>query len=585
MSYQPNPIVSEIPADDADSVAVAARALPQHVSRIGFTKSLSNTVDPDWGTIVGGIGSGMDVDQTGGNLVITSGTTIRSETIIRSNASWKGGTRLRIRNTLSQRIINQNFFVELVDVIGDNLAYSIGSATAITVTIPANPFTAENVGQSMYIGLFSGTGTFLGGRYPIASVSGNDVTFTVSGFAAGTGTCSLFGWNYYQLQYQGTNAGNVNYDTQRNGWASGATVATINTTASPGHLAILTSNDLTSTLSDQLVASATTIAVTPRASRVENVPDDVALRLQIRVQNLATAPASSTTWTIGLISISNFAPQDISIQDIRPTTISTGLPVEIVRGATLTANTNITAGQTVHSSAATGAPVRVSGRVVPTTIATQDVTLVAGDASDVGITSGQQLIIKEGGTSELDFTIPVSSTATVVTVQGLVASPAQASVRNYVKSIRVRNNTLGAAGTLLILDSIVSVTSIAITTGLVTTGTHDLRVGDAIIFTALASGTGVNPNQIYYVTTVGSATTFNFSATPGGANVVPSVAYTGTSMYRVFDQFVLDTVAGTQQMTYNQPLKGIANTIMNFLLPTSLVTGNVYITVNGYRGF
>jgi hypothetical protein len=50
---------------------------------------------------------------------ITSGTTARSETIIRSNENWKGGVRLRVRNTLSQRIINQHFFDELVDEIGD----------------------------------------------------------------------------------------------------------------------------------------------------------------------------------------------------------------------------------------------------------------------------------------------------------------------------------------------------------------------------------------------------------------------------------------------------------------------------------
>lgn len=329
MGYQPNPIVNEIPADDIDSTAVAVRALPQHVSRIGFTKVLSNNVDSDWGTIVGGIGSGMDVDQTGGNLVITSGTTARSETIIRSNASWKGGIRLRARNILSQRIINQHFFIEMVDVIGDGLSYNITSATSITVTIPSNPFTAVNIGQSMYIGLFSGTGTFLSGRYPIASIAGNDVTFTVSGFAVGTGTCSLFGWNYYQLQYQGTTATQVNFDTQRNGWATGATAATINTTASPGHVAILTSNDLVCALSDQLVASAA--AVTPRASRVENVPDDVPLRLQIRILNLGTAPASTTTWTIGLIAIGNYAAQDVSIQDVRPMTVAAGMPVDIVR--------------------------------------------------------------------------------------------------------------------------------------------------------------------------------------------------------------------------------------------------------------
>ena len=113
-------------------------------------------------------------------------------------------------------------------------------------------------------------------------------------------------------------------------------------------------------------------------------------------------------------------------------------------------------------------------------------------------------------------------------------------------------------------------------------------VGSSVLdtfFNAPIVGTGVNANQLYYVTSVGSATTFNFAAAPGGSNVVPSVAYTGTSMYRVFDQIRLQTTAGERTFTYNQPLRGIANTITNFLIPTSLTSGNIFITVNGYRGF
>lgn len=318
-----------------DEVAQLVRQVPQNIDRIGFTKAISNNIDIEWGALVGSIGAGMGVNQTGGNLVITSGTTARSETIIRSNDSWIGGVRLRARSTLSQRIVNNNFFVELVDVIGDGLLYTISSATELVVTIPSNPFTAENVGQSMYVGLFSGTGTFLSGRYPIASVSGNNVTFTVSGFAAGTGTCSVFGHSYYQLIYTGTTPTNANFDTQRNGYATGATVATINTTATPGHLAIITGNDVVATFADQLVASATAIQQTIRANRVENIPDDKNLRLQIRVQNGATAPASSTTWTIGFVSVSNYANTDVAIQDVRPMTVSNALPVEIMRGVAL----------------------------------------------------------------------------------------------------------------------------------------------------------------------------------------------------------------------------------------------------------
>jgi hypothetical protein len=334
--------VTEIPADDIDSVATATRALPQKVDRIGFSKAISNGVDTEF-FATPTIGSGMTVKQTGGNLVITSGTTARSETIIRSLRSWKGGLRLRARTTLSQRIINQNFIVELVDVIGDGLSYVINSATSITVTIPNNNYTAQNIGQFVTLGGFSGTGTFLSGRYAIASVSGNNVTFTVSGFAAGTGTVSVFGMNYYRLLYDGTTATTALFQTQRKGYANAAISATINTTASSGHLAIITGNDMVATFADQLTASSTAIAQTVRATQVENVPDDVNLRLQIRVLNLATAPASTTTFTLGYLAVSNYALQDVSLQDVRSMTNTTALPVDILRSVSQAVTGTVTA--------------------------------------------------------------------------------------------------------------------------------------------------------------------------------------------------------------------------------------------------
>jgi hypothetical protein len=334
--------ITEIPADDIDSVATATRALPQKVDRIGFSKAISNGVDTQF-FATPTIGSGMTVNQTGGNLVITSGTTARSETIIRSLRSWKGGLRLRARTTLSQRIINQNFIIELVDVIGDGLSYVINSATSITVTIPNNNYTAQNIGQFVTLGGFSGTGTFLSGRYAIASVSGNNVTFTVSGFAVGTGTVSVFGMNYYRLLYDGTTATNASFQTQRRGYANTAISATINTTASPGHLAIITGNDMVATFADQLTASSTAIAQTVRATQVENVPDDVNLRLQIRVLNLATAPASTTTFTVGYLAVSNYALQDVSLQDVRSMTNTTALPVEVLRSVSQAVTGTVTA--------------------------------------------------------------------------------------------------------------------------------------------------------------------------------------------------------------------------------------------------
>lgn len=569
-----------------NETGMLTRQIPQKIDRIGFTKLISGSVDPDWGTIVGSVGSGMSVNQTGGNLIITSGVDARSETIIRSNESWMGGVRLRARSTLSQRIIENNFFLELVDVIGDGLNYTITSATEIVVTIPSNTFTNQNIGQSIYIGAMAGSGTFISGRYPIASVSGNNVTFTVSGFAIGSGTCSLFGHNYYQLHYTGTVATNATFDTQRNGYATGATNATINTTASPGHLAVITGNDLVSTFADQLVASGATIKQTVRATRDENIPDDKNLRMQIRIVNGVNPPASTTTWTIGFVSVANFANLDVSIQDVRPMGVNSGLPVELLRGATQAVTGTITAGQTAHSTASTGSPLRAGGRVAPTTIATVDQTLVAGDASDLPTTPSNQVVVKDYSVADLDYTFTFSTVASTTTVQQLIPASGTAGVRNYITNMTWATDPLGSGGVAWILDGALTVSSIAITTGLVTTSVaHDLKIGDPVVFTALAAGTGVSTNTIYYVTSVGSTTTFNFSLAIGGTNVVPTVAYTGTTVYRILYQqhFRASGIDMPISVEFNNPQRSRGNFPINFLIPTSLTSGTIYLTTNGFR--
>jgi hypothetical protein len=142
--------------------------------------------------------------------------------------------------------------------------------------------------------------------------------------------------------YDGATATTALYQNQRNGYANTAISATINTTASPGHIAIITANDLIASFSDQSPASATGSVNTVRAQQFENVPDDKNLRLQIRVLNLGTAPASTTTCTIGFVSISNFAAQDVSIQDIRPAAPQ-GLPIDIVKAITMAISGTVTA--------------------------------------------------------------------------------------------------------------------------------------------------------------------------------------------------------------------------------------------------
>ncbi len=375
--------------NDAYGEVVTPRS-QQSLIRSSFAKAITGGVDSDFLKIIGSVSAGIGVNQTGGNLVVTSGTTANSELILRSVKSVSGAFVARWQAILSQRIANNNFFFELVDVIGDGLAYTINSATSVTVTIPNNKFTSENVGQSVTIGAITGAAG-LPGRYAIASVSGLDVTFTVASWpASGSGTCSLFGWNFHRTTYTGTTATNAGYDTGRNGYVSGDTTATISTTASPGHMGIMTSEDGMAAFLDQLVAGVA--KTTHRASRVVNVArDDVDLFLQIRVANGTVAPASTTTLTVGMVSMSNYESVNVAINSVRPQIRNSSTPV-VVEDGTLTSVATVTTVSTVTT---------VTGITTVTTAGTPAVPATPYFVNSAATTNGALVLTGTSGLQAL----------------------------------------------------------------------------------------------------------------------------------------------------------------------------------------
>lgn len=441
---------------------------PQKTFRCGFEAAVASGPDTAFFAAVAN-GSGIAVSQSGGSLLLTSGTTAYSETILRSVLSFSASMSIRYSMNLSQRIANQEFYIEMVDVIGDTLAFTVNSATSITVTIPGTTLTAANVGQSMYIGALT-LASCPGGRYAIASVSGTAITFTVASFpGSGSGTCSVFGWNFHHVLYSGVTATAANYDAGRNGYSSGDTVATINTTASPGHVGTIAIRDATAGFLDELSASSTALENTLRASRVRNVPEDMtALRIQIRCINLASAPATTTTLTIGFIEVENFVAQQVALVNVSPMSLNSALPVQVVNvpattitSGTVTTVSTVTAvttvatlttlanGQTAHSAASTGSPVRVAGRVNTAV----DTTLVAGDASDLFITTSGALVEKPYSAPELDWTSAAGASGIVNTTTAVTVKAAGAAgVRNYVTGLQLATDTLGAATEFAIRD-------------------------------------------------------------------------------------------------------------------------------------
>lgn len=434
-----------------NSAGIIITPAQQKLFRCTFAKT-QNGADSDFFTTIA-TGAGQGVTQASGNLLITSGATANSETILRSTSSFVGNTLSRIQTILSQRITNQTFFLELVDVIGDGLVANATSATTLVVTIPNNPFTALNVGQSMYVGALAGGLVGVPNRYTIASVSGNDVTFTVAGFSVTTGTCSLFGWNYYHTSYSGTGVNAAFYDAQRRGWNSGDTSITTQTTAAPGHMLLMGNEDGNSWVSDQLVASSVTSAITARGSRVLNLPDEFAtLYFQIRCLNGSVAPASTTTLQIGIISVENYATIPTSSYNVKPQNNNNVTPVVVpgsiaIGSGTVTTVTTLSNGQTAHNATVTGSPLRIGGKV----LITQAAAFANGVACDASMTSAGQLIQKQFASAENDWQKEaVAGGLTTTTVQELKAGTA--NLRTYLTGVTISATALTTATELVIRE-------------------------------------------------------------------------------------------------------------------------------------
>jgi hypothetical protein len=284
-------------------------------------------------------GSGVGVSQAGSNLLVTTGTNTNAEFLAVSNASWLGPLNLRYQLTASQRIANANFMVLLADLIEQNAPCSVLSATSISVLVPGHGLSSLNVGQSMMVGGIIGIAGAVPGRYAIASIpDANHINFTVASWpTTGSGTVTLFGWNFIQALYNGVTATSVAFDSQQNGWNSGQSALTINTTAAPGHLGQITHDGLDAYYSDMLAATTAAPAATTRGSRVINVPDNgTQLCLFLWSYNGSTAPASTTTWTLGAAVVEVMANVPNYLAGIKLSGQQAALPASITGNNTPT---------------------------------------------------------------------------------------------------------------------------------------------------------------------------------------------------------------------------------------------------------
>jgi len=375
-----------------DSAGLVARIPPQNTWAISFTRvNASALAAPEM--TQRRQGAGVTVSQSGGNLVIGAGTTTNAEWLARSTVSFRGAMIQRHQTVLSQRIANNNFAVLLADRIAEGAAVTVNSTTSISVTLTAHGFTAENIGQSMFVGAINGVAG-VPGRWAIASIpDANTINFTVAGWpASGSGTVDLFGWNYVRWLYSGTTPTNAGVDAQRFGWNSGDTTATINTTATPGHVAQTSIDGRNIYFSDTLVASSATPSVTLRAHRINNIPDqDVELFVYLWSFNGTAAPASNTTWTVGFVAVEDVVNLPVYLAGMRPMGFTPALPVvQAVAGPTQPVSGTVTANAgtgTLAVSLATNTPTLAAGTALAADVGVQYRTSVTGAASRLHLVS------------------------------------------------------------------------------------------------------------------------------------------------------------------------------------------------------
>ena len=431
-------LVSSAEMPNQNAVSVFTRQSPQKYWDESFPQVGSGLLSPLF-TQVGAVGTGMAVNQSAGNLVITTGTTANAEVTVRSTQSFTGALTLHQLTTLSQRIVNNNFFVELVDVIGDNLAYTIVNATTVDVTLTAHGYTAANVGQRMDIGVITGAAG-IPMEAVIASIpNANTIRFTVAGWpATGTGTCSLTGWNKVELLYTGTTATTLNFNTRRQGWQNTSVAATINTTAS-GHITATNISNGVASLADQVNTSAGVYA--NRATWRSNIPEpEVVMFLQLRARNGTVAPASTTTWTIGFTRVEDYVPTQVDIVGTKVQNNSNSFPVNVI--GTVPVSGSVTANLGIP-----GQVTDVASAALTTTTTTAAFTPASGVAYVVNI----PVTVVTGTSPTLDVRVEESDDGgtnwyTVydfprITATGMYRSPALVLSGNRVRYVQTVGGT------------------------------------------------------------------------------------------------------------------------------------------------
>ena len=233
----------------------------------------------------------------------------------------------------------------------------------------------------------------------------------------------------------------------------------VNSTGTAGTYIFEGSNDnsafVTIPVWNQLILTGTPITAAVTASNTKIVYIFPVTTRYVRLR-IATTITGGSIQAISKFSQAPFAPGIQQVAQATGANLNVAVSSLPTLGTVTTVSTVTTLanGQTAHSSASTGSPLRMAGRVAPTTAATQDQTLVAGDASDINVTTGRQLIQKPYETAENDWHYAAAASGIVSSTTAVTfkAASGTAGIRNYITSIEIGAFGAGTATELAIRD-------------------------------------------------------------------------------------------------------------------------------------
>lgn len=272
----------------------------------------------------------------------------------------------------------------------------------------------------------------------------------------------------------------------------------------------------------------------------------------------------------------------VNVQNAPAVTVSSGTLTQVWTVSTVSTVSALTGGGAAEDAAAGANPI-VTGGVVRTAVA--PTTLVAGDAARVTMTSGAAQVMRLNSAPELSWQVPAIEGGIVNTTTPFqIRAAAGALIRNYCSTLDLSSDALTNATSLRIREPDITCSSQTIASNTLTTSAvHDLAIGDAIVFSALANVTGVTVGVTYFVLTTPATTTITLAASSGGT----VLTITGTTATATFHKVLWQTRIPTtgvapRELVFKDPLRGSVNRALLVQTVTASGAGGVYLNAQGH---